>query len=177
MLQGTADPFETFVSQWLRMEGYLVQTPVNFRRPGGKEVRGDFWSDVDVVGTRGTEIVIVECKEWISTSKKAIAEEVEKKFKDAKSFFDDIGLTKGKSIKFIFAQIHIDQEVKDLLRPSAQRLGSPIEYVDFNQIFNEMIDKIRPFITKTQVGKFGEPISWLLSRLVYFKFIKEKDTA
>lgn len=173
MLQGTAGPFEVFVSQWLRMKGYLVQAPVNYRRQGGKNVRGKFWSDIDIVGTKGTEFIIVECKEWISSSKQNVAEEVEQKFKNAKEFFDEVGLTNGREVRFIFAQIDKDPILDKLLQSSERKLGKSIEYVDFNTIATEMIQKIRPHITKTHIGKFGEPISWLLSRLIYWEFINK----
>ena len=65
MIQGSPQPFETLVSQWLRMKGYIVQTPVNYRKMRGEAIKGRFWSDIDVVGTREEEVVIVECQEWI----------------------------------------------------------------------------------------------------------------
>jgi len=173
MLQGTAGPFEIFVSQWLRMKGYLVQAPVNYRRHGGEKVRGRFWSDIDIVGTKGREFAIVECKEWVSSSKQNTAKEVEQKFRNAKDFFDEIGLTKDKDVRFVFVQMDKDPKIDKLLQASAKRLGKSIEYVDFNQVATEMIEKIRPYITATHVGKFGEPMSWLLSRLIYSHFVKK----
>ena len=172
MFQGTALPFEIFVSQWLRMRGYLVQAPVNYRRIGGAAVKGRFWSDIDIVGTKGQEFVIVECKEWISPSKQKLIKEIEQKFENAAKFSDAVGWTSGRKVRFIFAQIEKDQTLEKSLQTSAKKLGKSIEYVDFNTIATEMIQEIRPHITNARVGKFGEPISWLLSRLIYCKFIK-----
>lgn len=149
------------------------ETPVNYRRKGGKVVKGKFWSDIDIVGTRGKEFVIVECKEWISPSKQAIRD-IERKFRYAKNFFDSAGLTKGKNVRFIFAQIHKNSEFEKLLNSLSNKMGKPIKYVDFRELAIDMIEKIRPFITATRIGKFGEPISWLLSRLIYFEFLKVK---
>jgi len=176
MLQGTADPFEVFVSQWLRMKGYLVQTPVNYRRKGGKAVKGRFWSDIDIVGTKGREFVIVECKEWISSSKQDAIEEIEEKFRNAADFFDGIGLTKGKNVRFIFARIESEPKFEKLLNSLSIKLGKSVECVDFRQLVKEMIEEICPFIDSTHIGKFGEPISWLLSRLIYYELIKTEAT-
>jgi Holliday junction resolvase-like predicted endonuclease len=170
MLQGTAGPFEAFVSQWLSMKGYLVQNPVNYRPIGRKS-----WSDIDIVGTKGNEVVIVECKEWISGSKQKTIREIEQKFSDAKEFLDSVGLTKDKTVSFIFAQIDKDSAFEKLLMTSSKRIGKSIKYADFVEMTDDFYKGIRPYITDTHIGKFGEPISWLFSRLIYYDYIKPKN--
>ena len=136
----------------------------------------EFWSDIDIVGTKGREFVIVECKEWISSSKQDAIEEIEEKFRNAADFFDGIGLTKGKNVRFIFARIESEPKFEKLLNSLSIKLGKSVECVDFRQLVKEMIEEICPFIDSTHIGKFGEPISWLLSRLIYYELIKTEAT-
>jgi Holliday junction resolvase len=173
MLQGTSNPFEAFVSQWLSMKGYLVQNPVNYRFSYSSAQKLS-WSDIDVVGTKKGEVLIVECKEWLSKSQKATINEIEQKFRRAENFLNSIGITRGKTVKFMFAQIDKNPRFGKLLDNLGKRIGKTIEYVDFGEMVNEFCKAIQPYIDDTHMGKFGEPFSWLLSRLIYYDYIKPK---
>lgn len=171
MIQGSPQPFETLVSQWLRMKGYIVQTPVNYRKMRGEAIKGRFWSDIDVVGTREEEVVIVECQEWITQKMEKAVEKLQTKFTNAERFLSEIGVSKGKKVSLKFATMQRKPSFKSLLKDLGKKMGKEIEYVWFGDIINEMIKLMSPYLDWEHVGKFDEPIAWLLSRLIVFEWI------
>ena len=171
MIQGTSGPFETFVAQWLRMKGYLVQTPVNYRREGGEIVKGRFWSDIDIVGTRGNEVVIVECQESLTQSQEDTKNKLERKFKDAMGFLASLGVTEGKNVILYFAMVHENKGFEKELMTLGRKLGKSITHITFDNITNEMIQFISLYISPTHIGRFTEPVTWFLSRLIYNDWI------
>jgi hypothetical protein len=165
MIPGSPYPFELFVSQWLRLKGYIVQSPLNFI-PGGKPSGN--WSDIDVVGVKKNEVIIVECKEWINVSK---IKDLQKKFVDANDFLASIGFTKGKNVEFVLAQMEKIRNLTIELNNLSKKLGYPIKHVDFEEMLKDIMKSMKPYITKTYVGKFSEPITWMISRLIFEEWI------
>jgi hypothetical protein len=171
MVQGSPQPFETLISQWLRMKGYIVQTPVNFRRMRGEVVKGRFWSDIDIVGTREEEVVIIECQEWLTASMKKTIESLETKFTNAKQFLLKIGVSRGKRVSLKFATMHFNPAFSIMIDALGKKMGNNVEYVWFDNVIKDMIRSMSPYLDRLHVGKFDEPIAWLLSRLIVFEWI------
>lgn len=155
----------------VKNEGYIVQTPVNYRRMRGEVVRGRFWSDIDVVGSREEEVVIVECQEWITEKMENAIKKLTRKFTDAEQFLREIGISRGKKVSLKFATLQRNPTFKALIEDLGKKLGKDIEHVWFGDVIEDMIKLMSPYLDWERVGKFDEPIAWLLSKLIVFQWI------
>jgi len=77
---------EDLVEEWLRFKGYVTCRDVPIWKPKGEHRKQSQWGDIDVLGIRDDEVLVVECKEFLGTKKiKEWPEEFSRDFDEAEA--------------------------------------------------------------------------------------------
>jgi len=152
---------EELVEEWLRFQGYVTCRDVPFWKPRGKRRKQGQWGDIDVLGIKDDEAVIVECKEFLGTKRiEEWPEELSQEFAEAKAVLTRKvknpygvpcpGLSKKRIKLLLVATLPINLE-------SYRRSLSPegVEVKSFKEILSEVLEYLKEH-AEIKSGKYGK---------------------
>ncbi|RLG05642.1 MAG: hypothetical protein DRN61_00020 [Thaumarchaeota archaeon] len=173
---------EELVEAWLKFNGYITCRNVPFWKPESKGRRQPQWGDIDVLGIKDDEAILVECKEFLGT--KRIEEwpiELSQEFKEAEEVLK--GKVKNpygvpcpnlskKKIKRLLVAVSPKnlKSYKDALEPQG------IEVKSFKKVLNEILEYLYKHmdIKPGRAGKYGKHYGLIrfLITLIYYDMLK-----
>jgi hypothetical protein len=178
---------EEITKAYFETKGYLVAGDVSFflpREKVGKKVSG--WSDIDILGYKKDELVIVECKEFLGTATaEKEAEKILKHFKNVEDFlrkgdayhespYKELITDKIKIRKIVVVNYPNPPRAVELLK------SKNIEVIEMKTILEELIHSVVEVGKKFEKRKTGaggkeqDLIRYLIKQLVNRGFIKEE---
>jgi hypothetical protein len=153
------EAFEEFVAAYLRyVEHYLTRAHVECKieRKGTKQAR---WSDIDVVGIRGNEAIVVSCDEYCRKEKRKIMEELKRAEEYVREEYDVVKVDKA----YAFCVAENPNKDREKIR-SLKDEG--IIILTFTGMVKEFWSYLREHVKYGKTaGKFTEPILWALREM------------
>ncbi|MHA1605377.1 MAG: hypothetical protein ACTSWF_12080 [Candidatus Freyarchaeota archaeon] len=168
---------EDLVEEWLRFKGYVTCRDVPIWKPKGEHRKQSQWGDIDVLGIRDDEALVVECKEFLGTKKvKEWPEELSREFNEIEAVLtgrvkNPYGVPcpdlSGKRIKrlLVAAAPENIESYKKHLSP----LG--IETKSLKEVLKETLNYLSEHSRGTNYGKYRGLIRFLIT-LMRYGFIK-----
>ncbi len=168
---------EDLVEEWLRFKGYVTCRDVPIWKPKGEHRKQSQWGDIDVLGIKDDEALVVECKEFLGDRKiEEWAEELPREFDEAEAVLT--GRVKnphgvpcpnlsGKRIKRLLVAA-VPENIE-----SYKRRLSPlgIEAKSLKEVLSEIIEYLGEHTERDKYGKYRGLIRFLIA-LMRYGFIK-----
>ncbi|OYT57494.1 MAG: hypothetical protein B6U76_00890 [Desulfurococcales archaeon ex4484_217_2] len=167
--------FEEFTAAYLReVQGYVVMSHVDYFRSKdmiehiekkfkqgkqGREPRQGYWSDIDVLGLKKGEAIVVSCDENCSKKVDSILKELRYAEEYVRKTYGISNIRK----MYVFAVCWSPRKCPEKFKKLEE---NKIEVKSFVDMVREFINKLRKDYKVLGVrGKFTDPILWALREL------------
>lgn len=168
-VQGFGQHFEELTAEYLSyVRGYVVYKGFVYQTPKSNEYVGTevrYPSDVDIIGTRPNELLLVSCTENLPTKlspESGRGRDIGDRLRQLDQALPYVEERFGryKTTKRAIAYLWMSS----FQNPSSVEPG--VELISFKQMLNEVIDKMRRDTSDfKRKGAFTEPMLWLIARL------------
>jgi len=165
---------EEIVEEWLKFKGYITIRDVPIWKKANEKRKQGQWGDIDVIGIKKGEVVIVECKEFLGTKTiKKWAEETPEDFTEAINVLTNKVDNKGipipeinkddKIIKYLIAAQPMNIEsYKERLLPYN------IEVKHFKEVINEILTHLISIgVLEGPYGKHSKYVRFFVTLMKY----------
>lgn len=173
---------EAVVEQWLRLDGYITWANIPYWRPPSLTKRQGQWSDIDVLGLKPNEAVLVECEAFLGTrSIQKVEEETVDHFQTALEVLKGQvpnpmgvpcptlrGLKDDQVRLLLVAETPLAlNSYKEALRPKG------VEVKLLKEVLAEILSHLRKHIKNwSRIGKHEDFLMRLLISLVLYDMLK-----
>ncbi len=167
---------EAFAEQWLRLQGYVTWCNVWYWRPVDEHVKQAQWSDIDVIGFKSNEAILVACESFLGVHTiKKVSEKIPDDFQKAMKVFtrkikNPSGvpcpdLSNVNNLRFL-----VIAEAPFKLDAYKQALAiKGIEVKSFKEILDDVIDFLKHTVALDKIGRHEDHMIRLLIALINYK--------